>query len=331
MTGLRDTDLARPDTAALASRAPRCRRPFRVPDPRLFAGFPLVFLLLLLWLGATQSGLRTLLDLAAEFNPDRFQIGLVEGRLFSRIVVADLSIQLPAFSIRIGRIDLAWSPLRALGGTLSIAEIRATDVDLVPGDRARDPEHPIVLPDLLLPLSLELSCAHIECLRIFAADSDRPVTLVERAEFSGRLGDGLLSIDRVDAVLSEPTFEVYGSGTARLTGAYPLHLDLNWELQPTPSARVLGHTGLHGDLTRLASQSTVTGSADIDLDVEISDPLGRPGWSGTLALVSLDLPAFDTDLRAVAVSATLALRGDARLGSSAGGSMSLSLDWMWRT
>jgi translocation and assembly module TamB len=309
--GASDPDPARPGTtAALASQAPRRQRPFRLPNPRPFAGFPLVFLVLLLWLGATQSGLRALLDLVAELAPDRFQVGLVEGRLFSRLAVADISIQLAAFTIRIGRIDFAWSPLRALGGTLSIAEIRATDVDLVPGDRVRDSEHPIVLPDLLLPLSIELGSARVERLRIFAADSDRPVTLVERAELSGRIENGLLSIDRVGVVLSEPTFEAYGSGTARLTGAYPLDLDLNWELQPTPSARILGHTGLYGDLARLASQSTVTGSADVDLDVEISDPLGRPGWSGTLALVSLDLPAFDADLRDVAVSGTLAIRGD---------------------
>ncbi|HSO81754.1 translocation/assembly module TamB domain-containing protein [Thiocapsa sp.] len=341
--GASDPDPARPGTTtALASRAPRRRPPFRLSNPRLFSGFPLVFLLLLLWLGATQSGLRAVLDLVAELNPDRFQIGLAEGRLFSRIVVVDLSIRLPAFAIRIGRIDLAWSPLRTLGGTLSIAEIRATDVDLVPGDRVRDPEHPVVLPDLLLPLSLELGSAQIERLRIFAADSDRPVTVVERAELSGRLDDGLLSIDRVGVILSEPTFEVDGSGTARLTGAYPLDLDLNWELQTTPSARILGHTGLHGDLTRLASQSTITGSADLNLDVEISDPLGRPGWSGTLALVSLDLPAFDADLREVAISGMLAIRGDAASTAVTGeiqaepveqpalGRLDASLDLLWK-
>ncbi|SDW56759.1 translocation/assembly module TamB domain-containing protein [Thiocapsa roseopersicina] len=338
-----DSDPARPGTTpALASRAPQRRRPFRVPNPRLFAGFPLVFLLLLLWLGATQSGLRTLLDLAAELNPDRFQVGLVEGRLFSRIVVADLSIQLPAFAIRIGRIDLAWSPLRAFGGALAIAEIRATDVDLVPSDRARDSENPIVLPDLLLPLSLELGSARVEHLRIFATESDRLITVVERAELSGRLEEGLLSIDRVAVVLVEPAFEAQGSGTARLAGAYPLDLDLSWELQPTPSARILGHTGLHGDLTRLASQSTATGSTDLDLDVEISDPIGRPGWSGTLALVSLDLPAFDADLRAVAVSGTLAIRGDTASTVVTGeiqaepverpalGRLAASLDLLWK-
>ncbi|UHD14272.1 translocation/assembly module TamB domain-containing protein [Thiocapsa bogorovii] len=302
-------DPATPDTA-LASRPRQRQHRFRVLNPRPFAGFPLVFLLFLLWLGATQSGLRTLVELLAELVPDHFQVGQVEGRLFGHVVLADLSIQLPAVAIRVGRIDLAWSPLRAFGGTLSIAEIRATDVDLMLSDGARGPEDPIVLPDLLLPLALELGSARVERLRIFTAAGDPPFAVVERAELSGQLEDGLLSIDRVAAVLAESAFEGQGSGTARLTGAYPLDLDLNWELRPTPNAWVLGHSRLNGDLTRFTAQSTVTGSADVDLDVEISDPLGHARWSGTLDLVAVDLPAFDAELREVAVSGSLAIQGD---------------------
>ncbi|QVL47574.1 MAG: translocation/assembly module TamB domain-containing protein [Thiocapsa sp.] len=341
--GASDSDPSRPrSTNALAAHPNRQQRPFRVSNPRIFAGFPLVFLLFLLWLGATQSGLRTLLDLVTELNPDRFQVGLVEGRLFGRLVVADLSIQLPAFSIRIGRIDLAWSPLRAFGGTLSIAEIRATDVDLVPSDRVRDSEDPVVLPDLLLPLSIELVSARVERLRIFTADSDGAVAVVERAELSGRLADGLLSIDRVGVVMVEPAFESHGSGTARLTGAYPLDLDMNWELRPTRSAHLLGHTRLGGDLTDLAVLSTVTGSVDLDLDVVFNDPLGHPRWSGALALVALDLPAFDAALREVAFSGTLAIGGDTVSTRVTGeiqaepaerpalGRLAASLDLLWK-
>ncbi|MFB1490823.1 MULTISPECIES: translocation/assembly module TamB domain-containing protein [unclassified Thiocapsa] len=341
-TGASDPDPARPGaTTALASHPQRQQRPLRVPNPRPFAGFPLVFLLFLLWLGATQTGLRTLLDLVSELVPGSVQVGQVEGRLFGRIVASDLSIQLPAVAVRIGRLDLAWSPLRAFGGTLSIADIHVLDIDLVPSERAHDSDPPLVLPDLLLPLSLDLASARIERLRIFSADNVRPMTVVERAELSGRLDGGLLSIDRVAVVLVEPAFEVHGSGTARLTGTYPLELDANWELQPTPNARVLGHTRLNGDLARLAVLSTVTGSVDLDLDVEITDPLGRPGWSGTFELVALDLPAFDAGLREVAVSGTLAIGGDTTSTRVTGeiqaepaerpslGRLAASLDLMW--
>ncbi|RKT44197.1 translocation and assembly module TamB [Thiocapsa rosea] len=299
-------------------------------------------MLFLLWLSATQSGLRTLLDLVTELNPERFHVGLVEGRLFGRIAASDLSIQLPTFAIRIGRIDLAWSPLRVFGGTLSIAEFRATDVDVIPSDRVRDSEDLLVLPDLLLPLSIELVSARVERLRIFTANSEGAVAVVDRAELSGRLADGLLSIERVGVVLIEPAFEAQGSGMARLTGAYPLDLDMNWELRPTRSAHLLGHTRLDGDLADLAVLSTVTGSVDLDLDLEISDPLGHPRWSGTLGLVALDLPAFDADLREVAFSGTLAIRGDRASTSVVGeiqvepadrpalGLLTASLDLLWK-
>ncbi len=269
-------------------RPTRRQRPLRVPNPRPFSGVPLVALLVLLWLGATQSGLRTLLDLVAELVPDRFQVGRVEGRLIDRIAVSDLSIQLPAFALRVGRLDLVWSPLRTVGGVLPIAEIRALDIDLVLNDRARDSEEPVVLPDLLLPLRLDLGSALVERLQIFAADGDRPVAVVERAELSGRLEAGLLAIDRVALALVEPAFEAQGSGQVRLIDTYPLDLALNWELRPTPSARFLGHTRLDGDLARLNVRSTTTGSADLDLDVEIRDLLGGPEWNGVLKVMALN-------------------------------------------
>jgi translocation and assembly module TamB len=70
----------------------------------------------LLWLSASQSGLRALPGLVAELAPDSFRIGQVEGRLLGRIAITDLSIRRPAFGVRIGRLDLDWSPLQALGG-----------------------------------------------------------------------------------------------------------------------------------------------------------------------------------------------------------------------
>lgn len=211
-------------------------------------------------MAATQSGLRTLLDLATELFPDRFQVGRVEGRLIDRIALGDLSIQLPAFALRVGRIDLAWSPLRAFGGVLSIAEVRALDIDLILNDRARDPEDPVVLPDLLLPLRLDLGSALVERVQIFAAEDGRPVAVVERAEVSGRLDAGLLVIDQGAVALARPKFEAQGRGQARLSDAYPLNLVLKWELRPTRIASFQGHTRLDGDLAHLRVRSTATGS-----------------------------------------------------------------------
>jgi translocation and assembly module TamB len=286
-------------TAAPALQPTRRQRALRIPNPHPFAGVPLVVLLLLLWLAATQSGLRTLLDLATELFPDRFQVGRVEGRLIDRIALGDLSIQLPAFALRVGRIDLVWSPLRAFGGVLSIAEVRALDIDLILNDRVRDAEDPVVLPDLLLPLRLDLGSALVERVQIFAAEDDRPVAVVERAEVSGRLDAGLLVIDQAAVALAKPAFEAQGSGQARLSDAYPLNLVLNWELRPTRSASFQGHTGLDGDLAHLRVRTTATGSADLDLDVEIRDPLGRPEWNGVLKLMALNpaelIAALDMD------------------------------------
>jgi hypothetical protein len=116
-------------------RSPRnaAAKSCRLSSGRARLGDPLLLLLLLLWLSASQSGLRALLGLVAELAPDSFRIGQVEGRLLGRIAITDLSIQRPAFGVRIGRLDLDWSPLQALGGILPIHALLVRDLDVVLG------------------------------------------------------------------------------------------------------------------------------------------------------------------------------------------------------
>jgi translocation and assembly module TamB len=127
-----------------------------------------------------------------------------------------------------------------------------------------------------------------------------------------------------------------------MTGAYPMMLDLDWQTRPSPDARLLGHTRLDGDLTRLDARNTLVGSVDLDLDIEISGLLDRPGWNGTLEIYGLDLPAFDPALPTLELSGALATRGgpDAveLFGDLAGespehpaiGRLAGTLDLLWR-
>jgi translocation and assembly module TamB len=311
-------------------------------DPRPLAGFPVAFLLLLIWLSATQSGLRTLLDLVAEFAPDTLQIGQVEGRLLGRIAVTDVLIRLPAFEARIGRVDLDWTPRDIVGGTLSIAEIHAREIDLVPVDVQRDTEAPLIPLNLDLPLRLAVGLVRIDSLRVFSADQESPRFALERAELSGDLDRGVLTIDRIALALIDQVFELDGNGRVQATDAYPIDMDLNWESRPTPTAHVLGHTRLEGDLARLDVQSTLTGSANLDLDLRIGNVLGRPDWEGVLRIFDLDLPAFDANLRKVAVAGAFAMHGDSASIAATGtldaepsdfpalGRFGASLDLLWK-
>ncbi len=287
----------------------RRHRRRRFVGPSLFGGFPLFLLLLLLWLSGTQSGLRTLLGLVVELAPEQIQVGRVEGRLLGRFLVTDLSIHLPAVALRIGHIDLDWSPFGILSGTLSIAEIRAEDVDLVLKDSERPSDEALVLPKILLPLRLELGRALIEPLRVFHAGDDKPLRVVDRVELAGDLEGPGLGLERILVVLSEPALEVQGSGQATLIDGYPLDLALDWELRPSPDAKLLGHTRLTGDLARLEVRSTLTGDANLDLDLEMSDLLSGLTWDAEIRIFGLDLPAFAPDLPEISLIGSLAIRG----------------------
>jgi translocation and assembly module TamB len=79
--------------------------------------------------------------------------------LLGRIAITDLSIRRPAFGVRIGRLDLDWSPLQALGGILPIHALLVRDLDVVLGKADAGADDPLVLPDLSIPLRIDVGNA----------------------------------------------------------------------------------------------------------------------------------------------------------------------------
>lgn len=277
----------------------------------LFGGLPVAAVLLLLWLGATQSGLRTLVGLISEAAPDVVHVERVEGRLLGRATLDGITVRLSGIVLRIDRLELQVAPIAAIAGTLRVADLHAQHLDLHLAETAHETGDPVVLPPILLPLRLELGRALIAPLRVFQGDAETPWLVFERAELAGTLDEGTLEIEHLAVALRDPPFELAGQGQVRLSGAYPIALDLHWQTRPAPDARLLGHTRLDGDLTRLDARNTLTGSADLDLDIELSNLLDRPDWNGRLQIYALDLPAFNPALPRLALSGALATRGGA--------------------
>ena len=301
---------------------PRSRRA-RIGLPRLLLGIllsvALAGLLMLGWVLGTQSGLRLAIAVVEELAPDRVRVERADGRLIGRFGLTGVEVSLPdGFSTRVGRLVLDWTPLGLLGGTLPIAQLLASDLDITLPPSDEEPKEPLVLPDIALPLRIELGQARVERLRLFNLGANAPFVTLEHADLAARLSGSELVVEQLEAALAAPDLQAKARGQAVLVDRYPLALDLDWTFDQAPDLALQGAARITGDLSALAIQHRLTGSAAADLEVTLRDPLGALSWEGRLDLLGVELPDLDPELPQVAIEALLETQGTLERASLSG-------------
>lgn len=309
-------------TAAPVPKNRRRRHWLRVPFTILLQ-ILLVLLVLVFWVLGTQSGLRFSLSMVEEFAPGLLQIEQADGRVLGDLHLEGMKVRAPGLDLDLGSLDLRWSPLAALTGTLKISELAVRDLGLVfaPSEEPEDDAGPIELPEIVLPLTLELEQALVERLSV-GVPGDAPPFRVDRIALAASWHGSDVSLKELSVALPEPLVNAGAQGTAKLIGDYPLDLGLSWDLSQEPALKLDGKAQVRGDLKRLEVEHDLTGSVEMQLEALIQDVLGGPRWEGKLVIRSVDLPSISADLPAVEVTGALTTSGgldDARVQGNLNG------------
>jgi translocation and assembly module TamB len=311
---------------------------------RLFGVVILVVVLLSGFVLGTQTGLRMAVALAEELAPKMVSVGRVEGRILGELTLADLSLDLPGLSLQLGRLHLDWRPVALFSGKLRVADLSAADIDIVaaPANEEKPPSEPFALPEIRLPIGVDIDRVLVERLsfRQAGAPPDSAIRLT-RAELSATAAGDRVDLRRLEAELAQPEAAAKATGSARLTGDYPLDLQLDWRFRQPPGLVLTGEGGIGGTLAALEIRHRVDGAATVTLDATVRDLLDAPSWQGDVRLERLDLPALVPDAPAVNLTAQLQTQGDldqaSVTGSLAGdapdladlGKLSAQLDLTW--
>ncbi len=328
-----------------AKQPPQSSRRRRRPLLRLLVGLTfqlalLVPVLLLLVLG-TQTGLRVALAVAEDLLPGVFSVEQAEGRVLGRLRLQGVELHLPTLDLSLGRLELEWSPWSLFAGVLAVDQVAVRELDLVVAPGPEEEKAPLALPEVVLPLRVELGEALVERLRVFEPGASEPGFVLERASLSASFQGSELRLNRAEVDLPVPRFSAKAKGHVNLVDNYPLDLALDWELGLPPGARLSGQGQFGGDLQRLGVRHGVTGSVEAELDVHLQDVLGRPSWDGLVKLMQADLPAFQSDLPDLEVAARLETRGDLEEATLTGtldakardlpdfGHLAVALDLLW--
>jgi translocation and assembly module TamB len=301
----------------------------------------LAILLLGLVLG-TQTGLRTAIVVVSDLAPGVLRVGKAEGRVLGRLRLEDLELHLPSLDLRLGSLELDWSPLAAVAGTLRVHRLAVRDIDVVAAPAEDQEKQPFALPEVALPIAVEIEEALVERLRVSQPGAEQPTFVLDRATLAARLAGNEVDLTRLEVTLTEPRLSAEATGQARLTGAYPLGVELHWELGLPPSAELRGEGQVSGDLERLVIKHALSGSARARVEAEVKDVLGRLSWDGQISLEGLDLPHFAPGAPRIDLTGRIETQGDLEAATATGrldgtapelrdlGRLEANLDVQWK-
>ncbi|MCF7992313.1 MAG: translocation/assembly module TamB domain-containing protein [Thiohalocapsa sp.] len=295
------------------------RRPFRPLRFLLKLSLQLLLLIVLLlgFVLGTQTGLRVAVGMAEDFAPDILHVGGVDGRILGELRLRDFSLTLPDLQVSLAKLHLDWHPASLFGGTLKVDELSAADIDIVAAPGPEKEPEPLTLPEIKLPIGIDIGRVLVERLSFNQTGAPPESALrLERAELSATANGNLVDLRRLEAILAQPDVRASASGSARLTGDYPVDLALDWRLNQDPALVLSGEGSITGDLSDLVIAHRVTGSADVVLDARVTSALETPAWTGTIQVNEVRLPEIVPDAPPVNLQAALETSGnldDARL------------------
>jgi len=211
---------------------------------------PLILLVILLlaagWAVSTEPGLKTVLALAERVLPGQFSYGQAGGSLWGPLWIKQLRYQDGALVVALADGEFDWEPADLLDTTLTISRLHleGLDLQLPPGDPAAPAAEPLTLPEIELPLAIQLADVEIRSISIQPPDAE-PV-LIDAVNLKAHTEAGALTIDPLEIWAAQG--ELHLSGRLNPTGSYPVSMQLIWQFLTPDYGVVIGQGTIQGEV-----------------------------------------------------------------------------------
>ena len=280
---------------------------------QLFLLLPLLLLVILLlaagWVVSTETGLKALLALAERTLPGQFSYGQVGGSLLGPLWIKQLRYQDGALKVALANGELDWNPADLLNATLTLDRLHldGLDLSLPPGDPAAPATKALALPEIQLPLAIQIADVEVRDVHIQPPDAE-PV-LIEAIYLKAHTEAGALTIDPLEIWAAQG--DLHLSGRLNPTGGYPLSVQLAWQWLTPDQGTVTGQGAIQGQLRdQLQLTQRITGPATLELSGEVRQPLdSQPAWSVQAKLEMADLKPLAPELAGQPLTAQIKAQG----------------------
>ncbi len=277
----------------------------------------LPFVLAVIWLVSTESGLRWVYSQAGVYLPEALSIDKIEGDLTGPVTVSGLSYQQDDTLIESGQIIVDWQPMALFAGNIELSRLHVQSVKIsLPPSVATDKastQSMIQLPAIHLPWRLALKNMVIDGISISQGDETiklEQIRLDASALFS--------RIDIKTFSLVADAFELNISGRLDPVHNYQHKLDINWSAKLPGAAVLTGKGRMQGDVDKLRLQQQVNGALQMSLNADVRDLTGSLNWQADAQLSNFRSTRLDASWPDVSGKLKLKARGDLTTASISG-------------
>ena len=280
---------------------------------RLLLWLPLLLLMILLLAAGltvtTEPGLKMLLALAERVLPGQLSYGQAGGSLLGPLWIKQLRYQDGALIVALADGEFDWQPADLLDATLTISRLHleGLELQLPPGDPSAPAAEPLALPEIELPLAVQIADVEIRSISIQPPDAE-PI-LLDAVHLKARTEAGAVTIEPLEIWAAQG--ELHLSGRLNPTGSYPVSAQVVWQFLTPDYGVVIGQGTIQGELhERLQLTQSITGPATLELSGEVRQPLDlKPAWSAQAKLDIADLKPLVAELAGQPLTASIDAQG----------------------
>lgn len=287
------------------------------------------------WLLGTESGLRFAFARAAGYLPEGIEIGTVQGKVAGPLVVHDVRVNMPGFSLALDRLELEWRLSALFGRTLRIERLHADGLRYTARKQQPPPaeeKQPFELPERIdLPLDVFVADARVRDIEVHGAEAGEPL-VVKAVELVAQWTDRSLEIEKL--ALEAPLVDARARASVLPRGNYPLDASLAYTVRPPRVAPLTGSTRIDGSLADLRLLQTIAEPYNLRLEATAQDVLDEPSFEADLEVTRVRLAQVASHLPPAVVSTQInatggldAIRVELRAQGSEPGTGPVDLDF----
>ncbi len=243
----------------------------------------------------TSPGLSWLLERSADALPGRLELASIEGGLLGELRLTNLRYAETGMQIGAEELYLRWAPGALLAGRLHVQELALTQpfYTASAADRPEAGASPVVLPDLALPLELQLDRVAVKRLAVRSAPDAEPTELT-RLLLAAAWERAGIRIETLE--LDMAGVKVRADGELQPQGDYRLELrtDVSLALEGVPQMQAQGR--IYGSIETLLAEQLFSGDVQGRLQAQVDKPLGQAAWRADLVLDALALQSLVADM-----------------------------------
>lgn len=254
------------------------------------------------WLMGSSSGLHFLLTRLT--LPEALEIENIEGTLIGGVRLTQVRYHDEKLKFTLDEALLNWRPAALWRNELraEMLYLQHLRIELPPRD-----DTPLQLPDIHLPITLQLDDMQINDLEIVRPEWQQPLR-INNASLRARANRGGVTVKYLD--ISSDAVQLSLNGTLHPYADYWHNIELQWQLQLPDLPHFNGSGILKGDLRQTTLQHKLTFPVQAAAQLTLFDLLREPHWQAALQIPRQPLDKVRDGWPSEAVALDARGRGD---------------------